>query len=122
MVAGCLRRHWRRRLLYRSKQRGWLEMDIMLGNWAAANLPRLQEAELQQFQEVIDMENPDLYKYLTGQVPVPEEVRDETERARTRRLGTARARGPHATHSHVSSCELARALTVAQISPVCIGP
>ena len=38
----------------RSKQRGWLEMDIMLGNWAAANLPRLQEAELQQFQEVID--------------------------------------------------------------------
>ena len=44
----------RRKLLYRSKQRGWLEMDIMLGNWAAANLPRLQEAELQQFQEVID--------------------------------------------------------------------
>ena len=23
----------RRQLLYRSKQRGWLEMDIMLGNW-----------------------------------------------------------------------------------------
>ena len=38
----------RRKLLYRSKQRGWLEMDIMLGNWAAANLPRLQEAELQR--------------------------------------------------------------------------
>ena len=42
----------RRKLLYRSKQRGWLEMDIMLGNWAAANLPRLQEAELQQFQRL----------------------------------------------------------------------
>ena len=26
----------RRRLLYRSKQRGWLEMDIMLGNWVRA--------------------------------------------------------------------------------------
>ena len=64
----------RRKLLYRSKQRGWLEMDIMLGNWAAANLPRLQEAELQQFQEVIDMENPDLFKWLTGQVAVPDDV------------------------------------------------
>ena len=38
----------RRKLLYRSKQRRWLEMDIMLGNWATANLPRLQEAELQR--------------------------------------------------------------------------
>ena len=27
----------RRRLLYRSKQRGWLEMDIMLGNWVSAS-------------------------------------------------------------------------------------
>ena len=35
----------RRRLLYRSKQRGWLEMDIMLGNWVRANChftPRAQ--------------------------------------------------------------------------------
>ena len=26
----------RRRLLYRSKQRGWLEMDLMLGSWVRA--------------------------------------------------------------------------------------
>lgn len=32
--------HVRRRLLYRSKQRGWLEMDIMLGNWVSAPSPR----------------------------------------------------------------------------------
>ena len=64
----------RRRLLYRSKQRGWLEMDMMLGNWAAANLGRMEIAELQQFQEVIDMENPDLYKMLTGQQAVPDDV------------------------------------------------
>ena len=28
-----------------------------------------------QFQAIIDMENPDLFKWLTGQTPVPEEVR-----------------------------------------------
>jgi hypothetical protein len=29
----------RRQLLYRSKQRGWLEMDIMLGNWVRVHRP-----------------------------------------------------------------------------------
>lgn len=65
----------RRRLLYRSKQRGWLEMDIMLGNWAASNLQRLEKGELKQYAELLEMENPDLYKWLTGQEPVPDEVR-----------------------------------------------
>ena len=30
----------RRRLLYRSKQRGWLEMDIMLGGWVRPHQAR----------------------------------------------------------------------------------
>ena len=64
----------RRRLLYRSKQRGWLEMDIMLGDWARDNLGALGEVELLQFQEIIDMENPDLYRWLTGQDAVPDSV------------------------------------------------
>jgi len=48
-------------------------MDIMLGDWAAANLKNLKGPELQQFQKVIDMENPDLYRWLTGQDPLPDE-------------------------------------------------
>jgi succinate dehydrogenase assembly factor 2 len=64
----------RRRLLYRSKQRGWLEMDIMLGDWARNNLPSLGGAELDQFQQIIDMENPDLFRWLTGQESVPDTI------------------------------------------------
>ena len=41
---------------------------------AAANLQELDDQGLDQFAEVLDMENPDLYKWLTGQAPVPDEV------------------------------------------------
>ena len=64
----------RRRLLYRSKQRGWLEMDIMLGDWAAQNLGGLDHEQLLQFQQIIDMENPDLFRWLTGQDAVPDDL------------------------------------------------
>ena len=70
----------RRRLLYRSKMRGWLEMDIMLGKWAAANLQGMDDPGLDQFAEVLDMENPDLYKWLTGQAPVPDEIKNDVLR------------------------------------------
>jgi len=49
-------------------------MDIMMGNWAAANLKTLAEPELHLYQEVIDMENPDLYRWMTGQAPIPAEI------------------------------------------------
>ena len=41
---------------------------------AAANLQELDDQGLDQFAEVLAMENPDLYKWLTGQAPVPDEV------------------------------------------------
>eukprot|EP00658_Telonema_sp_P-2_P050154 TRINITY_DN38200_c0_g1_i1.p2 TRINITY_DN38200_c0_g1~~TRINITY_DN38200_c0_g1_i1.p2 ORF type:complete len:140 (-),score=57.39 TRINITY_DN38200_c0_g1_i1:15-434(-) len=62
----------RRKLIYRAKQRGWLEMDLILGDWAATNLVDMEEFQLRQFEEILDMENPDLFKWLTGQEAVPE--------------------------------------------------
>ena len=49
-------------------------MDIMLGNWAGANLQRLEKAELAQFAALLEMDNPDLYKWLTNQEDVPAHV------------------------------------------------
>ena len=37
---------YRKRLLYRSKQRGWLEVDIILGSWASHHLPKLDKNTL----------------------------------------------------------------------------
>jgi len=41
---------------------------------ATENLSRLAEVELDQFAQVLDMENPDLYKMLTGQSTIPAEI------------------------------------------------
>ena len=42
---------------------------------AAANLQKMKKERLEQFGEVLAIENPDLYKWMTGQSPVPDEVR-----------------------------------------------
>ena len=62
------------RLLYRSRQRGFLEMDLLVGIWAEKQIPQLSESMLQQFEIVLDQENPDLYKWLTGQEQPPQDV------------------------------------------------
>ena len=41
---------------------------------AAANLQKMEGGRLEQFGEVLAMENPDLFKWMTGQSPVPDEV------------------------------------------------
>ena len=49
-------------------------MDIMLGNWAEKNINNLDKLELEHFQALLDLENPDLFKWLTGQETVPNSV------------------------------------------------
>ena len=60
------------RLLYRAKQRGFLEMDLLVGMWAEKNVPHMDAAKLQAMEQVLDQENPDLFKWLTGQAPASE--------------------------------------------------
>jgi succinate dehydrogenase flavin-adding protein (antitoxin of CptAB toxin-antitoxin module) len=41
------------KLLYRSRQRGFLELDLLVGLWAERELPRMDAATLQQFTHVL---------------------------------------------------------------------
>lgn len=66
------------RLLYRSRQRGFLEMDLLVGIWAEKRIPQLSEDNLRQFDLILEQENPDLYKWLTGQEQPPADIASNT--------------------------------------------
>jgi succinate dehydrogenase flavin-adding protein (antitoxin of CptAB toxin-antitoxin module) len=42
------------KLLYRSKQRGFLELDLLVGLWAEEKLPMMTIAALTEFGAVLD--------------------------------------------------------------------
>jgi len=43
----------RRALLYRSRQTGWLETDLIMGRWAAENLDKLSIDELKEYAKIV---------------------------------------------------------------------
>jgi succinate dehydrogenase flavin-adding protein (antitoxin of CptAB toxin-antitoxin module) len=42
------------KLLYRSKQRGFLELDLLVGLWAEQHIPQMDTRMLQQFSVVLE--------------------------------------------------------------------
>ncbi|MCO5567700.1 hypothetical protein L7F22_021394 [Adiantum nelumboides] len=65
------RRRTLNRILYRSRQRGYLELDLILGKWTEENIQKLDDQQLKSLVEILDMENPELWKWLTGQEVMP---------------------------------------------------
>jgi antitoxin CptB len=63
----------RKRLLFRCWHRGTREMDLILGRFADAEIARLTEDELAQFERLIDVSDHDLYAALTGNAPLAAE-------------------------------------------------
>lgn len=59
------RNHLIKKLLYRSKQMGWLEVDLILGSWATKNLNRMSDYELLNYEKLLNEDTVTIYKYLT---------------------------------------------------------
>ena len=63
-------------MIYRSKQRGWLEVDLLLGSWATENVPHLTEEEMDQYEEILKVETIDIYNYISRKDPAPAHLKD----------------------------------------------
>ncbi|WP_425487161.1 succinate dehydrogenase assembly factor 2 [Nitratireductor arenosus] len=48
------------------------EMDLLLGTFADARLDALSAAELDLFEDLLEVPDAELFKWLTGEVPVAE--------------------------------------------------
>ncbi|MEO0327923.1 MAG: succinate dehydrogenase assembly factor 2 [Pseudomonadota bacterium] len=63
-----------RRLYYRANHRGIKEMDIILGGFAATELVKLSDRELDDFEALMEESDRDLFSWFINEVafPLPE--------------------------------------------------
>ena len=80
----------RRKILFRSWHRGLREMDVLMGQFADAEIGNLSEEELSDFELLIEVPDRDLLGWLTGE----QEVASNYDTPVFRRL--------KAFHTHVS--------------------
>ncbi len=64
-------------------------MDLIMGRFADAALGELTEAEVAEFERLADVPDPELYAWLTGGEPVPDDY-DRTVFHRLRDFFTLR--------------------------------
>ena len=61
----------RRRILYRCWHRGIREMDLVLGQFAEAELADLSDAQMDELETIMGEEDNDLVTWITGAVALP---------------------------------------------------
>jgi antitoxin CptB len=61
----------RKRLLFRAQRRGFKEVDLIFGTFAAAELGSMADTELDAFEALMTVPDQEIYAWLQGAIPVP---------------------------------------------------
>ena len=61
----------RKQLLFRAKRRGFKEVDLIFGTFAANELDGLSDAELDQFEALLAAPDQEVYAWLRGHAEPP---------------------------------------------------
>jgi antitoxin CptB len=63
----------RRRILFRAWRRGVREMDLVMGRFADAHLPTMNDDELAEFERLLDVPDPQALAWIIGGEHPPRE-------------------------------------------------
>ena len=63
-----------KKLLHRSRYRGTSELDNLVGDFAATYLDEMSDIQKDRFEGLLNENATDLYKWITGTAPVPDDV------------------------------------------------
>lgn len=61
----------RKRLMFQSARRGTRESDLVLGGFARRHLAALSEDQLDRFEALLELNDPELLSWIVGLEPVP---------------------------------------------------
>ncbi len=62
-----------RKLTFRASRRGFLEADLILGPFARSHAAELDADTLDEFERLLDVPDQDLYGWIVGLKPTPDE-------------------------------------------------
>ena len=63
----------RRKILFRAWRRGMREMDLVMGRFADLYLTGMTEAELDEFERLMEAPDPEVLSWITGEAAMPPE-------------------------------------------------
>ena len=67
----------RKRLIFRSWHRGTREMDIIMGRFADSYISEFSDSQLNQYDSILSLSDPDLYNWYTQKEELPANLRSE---------------------------------------------
>ena len=70
----------RKRLLFRSWHRGTREADLILGSFAEQHLARFDEAQLDRYEALLDVSDPEIFDWIFGHAAPPPEYEHDVMR------------------------------------------
>ncbi|MDH3474469.1 MAG: succinate dehydrogenase assembly factor 2 [Rhodospirillales bacterium] len=70
----------KKRLNYRSWHRGTKELDLLIGSFADRHLAAMDAAQLERYEALLEVPEPQLYDWITGKAAPPAEHDNDVTR------------------------------------------